>query len=321
MVTNRRSKITRLSFKKKRNNTRRKLKHRRYDKTPKTKRTIYSGGALSLLKMGTIKEISYDVGNDSISSVEMKKDAYTIELSKGVLSTTFGGNYSLKISIDLNKYRYSTLELVKHVFVEIFQIQLNVDDKQDDRVLKIPEELKRLFELEELVDYDKVIESFNKFNSKTMMCVNTRQAAIDAGLLRKTDKGELVPGNKTEVIFEFKFKDGKLVFDSVKYSVMGEELKQCQVIYKREIEQGADNLPVYHTKSKKSLNISISTTMTIEELQQKLSPDYTFPEFIVLHASYIVTTTYYGFDVVKKRENVKHALATWEKEQENTVNH
>ena len=318
MVTNRRSKITRLSFKKKRNNTRRKLKHRRYDKTPKIKRTIYSGGAPSLLKTGTIKEISYDAGDDYISSVEGNKDAYTIELSRGVLSNTFGGNYSLKISIDLNKYRYSTLELVKHVFVKIFQIQLNVNDEQDDRVLKIPEELKRLFELEELVDYDKVIESFNKFNSETM-CVNTRQAAIDAGLLTKVQE-DLVPGNKTEVIFEFKFKDGKLVFNSVKYSVMGEELKRCQMRSKREIEIGADNLPVYHTKSK-PLNISINTTMTIDQLQQTLSPESTFPEFIALHVSYMGIETRYGFDVVKKRENVKHALATWEKKQENTVNH
>lgn len=240
----------------------------------------------------------------TISSVEEIKDAYTIELSRGMFSTTFGGNYSLKFSIDLNKYRYSTQELVKHVFLKIFGIEATDEEK-----------FKPVLDLEGLIDYVTIKNNFDNFLKDTR-CVTPRRAAVNAGLFQVVDTETttaLVPGKKSEVIFEFKFnKENKnLVFDSVKYSVMDVKPKECLAKLKwgKPPKDSYEYMPVYATKSKK-LKIEIpSPSLTIDNLQATLSPNSEFPEFIALHTFYFISTmTFYGFDVVTTRPGVSKAL-------------
>jgi hypothetical protein len=304
VATNRRRKIARLSFRKKRNNiTRRKLKHRRYDKTPKTTRPIYSGGGGLLGSMsGKVNETIYDIDDETRKgneSVKIYENAFDIQLSRGMLSATFGGNYTLKIEIDMSKYKHDTKKLVSELFLKIFG-----DLKPEEF------DFNKAFDFDDLVTFDKVRTEFNELkevNKTKRVCQANWNKLVFNDDTRK-------PKSKCVVTFEFKIKKNNagIEFTSISFTAIKDKFDGCLAYSNERIRL---DLPGYVTINTETQGVSISKPLTEEGLSnniRQLNQLNTPFNVCVLYAWRGVIGRYYGFNEnFMNREDVKTAVESF----------
>jgi hypothetical protein len=301
VATNRRRKIARLSFRKKRNNnTRRKVKHRRYDKIPKTKRPIYSGGGSLGIGSGNVVEQNYYLQEESSRKITGRvnpmtyANAFRIELSRGTFSATFGGNYTLKMEIDMSKYKHDTEELVSKLFFEIFGVD-------------IP------FDFADLVDLDHVLQNFddlNKGGARNVNCYGSSWNKLITDPINATEDPTPRPLSKCVVTFEFKIKEnGRIEFTSISFTAIQLKNTKCQGP-EEEIDV---ELPGYGTIIQKTPGVSISTLLKEErELLSKIGEFKKNFNVCVVPKSTNSVRKFYSFDSdLMAREDVKAAVTTF----------
>lgn len=299
VVTNRRSKIARLSFRKKRNNnTRRKVKHRRYDKIPKTKRPIYSGGGSLGVGSGNVVEQNYYLNKDPYTrkitgrvKPRTYTDAFHIELSRGTFSAAFSGNYTLKIEIDMSKYKHATIELVSQLFFEIFGVQIPTT-----------------FDFTDLVDLDHVLDNFDKLNegaARNVNCYRMWNKLITDPINAKEDPTP-IPRTKCVVTFEFKIKEnGTTEFNSISFTAIVLKTTTCLGL-NNEINV---ELPGYGTITKKTPGTSISTSLNPDDVSKKIGQFKKTFNVCVVPKSEVRVQTFYGFDDLMTRDDVQTAVS------------
>lgn len=303
VVTKRRSKIARLFFRKKRNNnTRRIVKHRRYDKIPKTKRPIYSGGGSLSVKSGDVGETIYHLVKvphtenytGRMNPAVIRNNAFSIELSRGTLSAAFGGNHTLKIEIDMSKYKHATIELVTQLFFEIFGVPIPTT-----------------FDFTGLVDLDHVLDNFDNLN---------KGAARNVGCYRMWNKLTIdptdpekdptpIPRTKCVVTFEFKIKAGGTIeFNSISFTAIVPKITKCLDV-NNEIDV---ELPGYDTITKKTPGTSISTSLlTSDHVSEKIGQLPTTFNVCVVPKSKARVQTFCGFNDLMTRPEVQAAVETF----------
>ena len=301
VVTKRRSKIARLFFRTKRNNnTRRIVKHRRYDKIPKTKRPIYSGGgSLSVKSAGNVSEIRYYLDRvlhtenytGRVKPAVTHNDAFSIELSRGTLSTVFGGNHTLKIEIDMSKYKHATKELVSQLFFEIFGVP-------------IP----RTFDFTDLVDLDHVLDNFDNLNKGAARNVGCYRMWNKLTIGPTDPKEDPTPLSKCVVTFEFIINagGGTIEFNSISFTAIVLKNTKCLDV-NNEIDV---KLPGYGTITKKTPGTSITTSLrTSDDVSKKIGQLPTTFNVCVVPKTKDRDQKFYGCDDLTARAVVKTAVS------------